>query len=518
MRARGWRAALRVARRDVLRAKGRSALVVVMVGLPVLGVSAFATVWSTDNVSPIEALPRQLGATQAWVQPVSRSPIDQRADGGNWAPVPTDDGHADDASPAAEWTAPELQRAVGRPVIDVTSTGATVRTERGRLSAHVVAVDAASPDLQGFVELRSGRLPASGDEAMVSPWLADHGFAVGSRITVEDGGPGGDGAQPRRGSARVVGVAVVPSTFDDAVVVARPSAPVSQAADGDTTHTYLLPGAQPVDWAQVRALNARGLVVTSRSVVLDPPKDWQSTLADPQAFSQGGSSSQDRAVLVLVVFSIVLEVVLLAGPAFAVGVRRQRRQLALVVAAGGTSRDVRRIVLAQALVTGALASVTSALAGIPLAALTTWALPRLRPQTSLGPFDVAWLPLLAAATLGAAAAIAAAWFPARAAARQDVVAVLAGRRGQLRSHRGLPVLGLALLGIGTATSLLRGTRPGGEFWVAGGTVAMVLGAIALMPVLIGAVGRIGRRLPLGLRLATRDSARQRGRTAPAVAS
>ncbi|HEX3003727.1 MAG TPA: FtsX-like permease family protein, partial [Angustibacter sp.] len=64
----------------------------------------------------------------------------------------------------------------------------------------------------------------------------------------------------------------------------------------------------------------------------------------------------------------------------------------------------------------------------------------------------------------------------------------------------------------------RGTRPGGEFWVAGGTVAMVLGAIALMPVLIGGVGHLGRRLPLGLRLATRDSARQRGRTAPAVAS
>ncbi|HEX3004364.1 MAG TPA: hypothetical protein VHO27_09130, partial [Angustibacter sp.] len=224
MKPRGWRAALRVARRDVLRAKGRNALVVAMVGLPVLGLSAFATVWTTDNVSPVEALPQRLGATQARVEPVSRSPIDQTVDGGNWAPVPTDDGQPETATPPEQWTLPELQQAVGRPLIDVTSTAATVRTERGRLSAHVVAVDAAAPDLRGFVELRSGRLPASGDEALVSPWLADHGFAVGSRITVEDGGPGGDGAQPRRGSARVVGVAVVPSTFDDAVVVARPSA------------------------------------------------------------------------------------------------------------------------------------------------------------------------------------------------------------------------------------------------------------------------------------------------------
>ncbi len=43
----------------------------------------------------------------------------------------------------------------------------------------------------------------------------------------------------------------------------------------------------------------------------------------------------------------VLEIVLLAGTAFAVGARRQTRELGLVAAAGGTARDVRRIVLLQ---------------------------------------------------------------------------------------------------------------------------------------------------------------------------
>ena len=54
--------------------------------------------------------------------------------------------------------------------------------------------------------------------------------------------------------------------------------------------------------------------------------------------------------------------------------------------------------------------------------------------------------------------------------------------------------------------------------VTGGTLLMVIGAIALMPLLIGLGGRLGSRLPLPLRLATRDSARQRSRTAPAVAA
>ncbi len=520
MRLRGWRPALRVARRDVLRSRGRTALVVAMVGVPVLAVSTFATVYTTDDVSPVEALDQQLGATQAMVQPVSRTPIDQTVLGDNWQPVKDFEGAANE-QPEQEWTPQEVQRAVGEPVLDIASTGVKVRTARGRLSAHVLAVDAASPRLSGFVELRNGRLPAADDEAVVSPWLATHGFPVGSRVTVEgavdDSAAPDDG--PARATAEVVGVALVPSTYDRALVVARPSAPVAALAGGDVTHTYLLTDPQPVTWPRVRELNQLGLNVVSRAVVTDPPADWQSSLSHPEAFSyQGSVRTAERAVLVLVVFSLVLEVVLLAGPAFAVGVRRQRRQLALVVATGGGSRDVRRIVLAQALVTGALAAVVAAVAGVPAAALITWALPRLRPETSLGPFDVSWTSLLAAAVLGAAAAVAAAWFPARAAARQEVVAVLAGRRGVVRSHRGLPVLGAVLLAAGAALALVRGTRPGGEFWVAGGTVVMVLGAIAVLPAVIGAVGRLGRHLPLGLRLATRDSARQRGRTAPAVAA
>ena len=313
-------------------------------------------------------------------------------------------------------------------------------------------------------------------------------------------------------------MAVLATVFDRAVVVAQPSSAVAKAATSEAQHTYLVPGSTPIGWDKVRELNKVGLLVSSRAVIEHPPVNWEASLSDPNAFDYGSSNDGTTAVYVLVVFSIVLEVVLLAGPAFAVGVRRQRRQLALLAATGGTARDVRRVVLTQALTTGAFAAALGALLGLPVAAVIIWAIPRVRPESTLGPFDISWVPMLVAAALGAFAAVAAAYFPARSAARQDVVAVLAGRRGQVRSRRGLPLLGLAMLGIGAALALVKGTKQGGEYWVVGGTLVMVLGAIALMPAVVGGIGRLGRVLPLPLRLATRDSARQRGRTAPAVAA
>jgi putative ABC transport system permease protein len=299
-------------------------------------------------------------------------------------------------------------------------------------------------------------------------------------------------------------------------VVALPGMRLVLGAEAN--HRYLLDRAAPVTWPEVQQLNRAGVVAYSRAVVLDPPADWKATLpAGAQPWDSSSGNAAEKAVLVLVVFSIVLEVVLLAGPAFAVGVRRQSRQLALVAATGGSARDVRRIVLAQGIALGAGASLLGAVIGVGAARLLAWALPRYR-GTPLGPWDVDWLSTGLAVLLGAVAAVVASWAPARAAARTDVVAVLAGRRGQARTRRGWPVLGAILVAAGAVVAFTVGTRPGGELGVAGGTLVMVLGAIAAMPALIGLVGRLGAHLPLPLRLATRDSARQRGRTAPAVAA
>src|SRR5690348_12394120 len=63
----GWAPALRIARRDSLRSKGRSILVLVMIALPVLAVSAADVVYKTSDVNSIESLDRRLGGADARV-------------------------------------------------------------------------------------------------------------------------------------------------------------------------------------------------------------------------------------------------------------------------------------------------------------------------------------------------------------------------------------------------------------------------------------------------------------------
>ena len=70
---------------------------------------------------------------------------------------------------------------------------------------------------------------------------------------------------------------------------------------------------------------------------------------------------------------LLLETTLLVGPAFAVSAARQRRTLALAASNGATTAQLRRTVLAQALVLGVLAALVGAVVGV----LGAWAVIRL---------------------------------------------------------------------------------------------------------------------------------------------
>ncbi|GAB2809468.1 hypothetical protein GCM10022221_03550 [Actinocorallia aurea] len=228
------------------------------------------------------------------------------------------------------------------------------------------------------------------------------------------------------------------------------------------------------------------------------------------------SSAQaaDFAVYALVAAMAVLQVVLLAGPAFAVGLRRQRLLLAQLAAAGGTPGHLRAVVLSAGLLLGAAAAVLGTAAGLLVSAV-------LRPALSDGMdfapwrFDVTQIAVTAAVAV--LSGLAAAYSPARQAGRTDPAAVLAGRRDEPRASRGLPVLGIVLIGAGlvfTKMSLwsLR------EWGPALGAVPVILGFVLLAPTAVALCARLAGPLPLPLRLAVRDAGRHRGRTAPAVAA
>jgi putative ABC transport system permease protein len=276
---------------------------------------------------------------------------------------------------------------------------------------------------------------------------------------------------------------------------------------------WLVDTPEPVGWDRVQALNQRGILVFSRAVALDPPAE----LAEGSGALSIMTSAPAFEVGAVVGGLAVLEIVLLAGPAFAVGARRRRRELALIAAGGGTAAQLRRVVLADGVVLGGLA----AAAGIALGVVAAFASRPLVEQylvdARAGGYRVFPLALAGIAVTAVLTGLLAALVPAVIAARQQVVDALAGRRGATRTRRRWPALGAAMVVLGTATAGLGAWRVSTNAVLAG-LVLGQLGLVLCTPALVGLVARLGSRLPLTPRIALRDAARNRSAAAPAISA
>lgn len=493
----GWRPALRIAWRDALRNKGRSILVLVMISLPVLAVSAAAVLITTARVSGIEGADRHLGAADARVRTEGRGAIVQGPDpsNGEWVYL----GEADYEDPPS---AEDVRAALGT---DARLLPIATGWSRARLGDRVIdfsttGVDLSDPMAAGLFDLEAGRLPESAGDVVVNDAMLDKGFAVGDDLEVN-------------GSAlRIVGSGRDATARDYAVVLGA----YADLPDDSTNVREWLVDAGPVSWAQVRDVNEIGGIVTSRAVLADPPD--VAAMAEQMGYDTG--RNELLAVVTLIIVMALIEVVLLAGPAFAVGARRHARTLALIAASGGTPAQARRVILGSGVVLGLVASAL----GLVLGILAGWALlPAVQrfQSTWFGPFELPWRYLAAIALFGLVAAVLASLVPAWLASRQDVVAVLAGRRGDRRPRASTPVLGLVLLGLGIAASAygaVTSNSGSGALWIAAAAVVSVLGMILVVPVVVSAVARLAGRLPLTARYAARDAVRHRTRTVPAVAA
>ena len=170
----------------------------------------------------------------------------------------------------------------------------------------------------------------------------------------------------------------------------------------------------------------------------------------PSSATRPATDDAWLAVVVLVVVMALLEVVLLAGPAFAVIARRLQRSLALMAANGATPPQARKVVLASALVLGG----AGAAVGVGLGLVVAWAaLPVVQrfSDAYLGPYDVPWLHLLGIAGFGLLSALLAAVVPGlaglaagrgggagRPARRPQAVAALAAARCAAARRRRRP--------------------------------------------------------------------------------
>lgn len=285
-----------------------------------------------------------------------------------------------------------------------------------------------------------------------------------------------------------------------------PGATTLQPEEFTPSQEWLVDSPADVTYDDVLELNALGAVVTSRAVLRDPPPETEQP-------SSGGASSGGIVVVGLVVAMAVLEIVLLAGPAFAVSARRQRRGLAQLSAAGGRPQDSQLVVLLGTLLLGSVA----ALAGVALGVGTAVLVRAAGPVFGQGSLQVPVLDLAAIVVVAVLSALLAAVVPARSASRQDLMAVLTDRPVPTRPSP-LPVtLGFVLLAVGVL-ACARAARGGDEYSVALAAVPTVLSAALLAPLALATAARLSPRLPFALRYAVRDAARQRGRTAPAVAA
>ncbi|HEU0239839.1 MAG TPA: hypothetical protein VFR11_11265, partial [Micromonosporaceae bacterium] len=236
---RAWLIALRIARREMRRAKGRTALIVAMIGLPIAVLSFAAAVVDMSNLTPNEQVQRTMGTAAASAE---------------WTP---NHGGPDAGAPTSADLLALLPR--GSVVTETWSARIAVRTAAGIGALNAQGIDATSPLTRGMVRVIAGRVPASVNEIAVSPAaLKRLGARIGGTVTALDAN------QPYT----VVGVAEVGGQHDQTMMFV-PSAEPGAHTSGYRAR-WLIGQGTPVVGNEIGTLNAAGFTVTSRQLLLHP--------------------------------------------------------------------------------------------------------------------------------------------------------------------------------------------------------------------------------------------------------
>ena len=494
-----------MARRDVRRHRGRSILVFVMVSLPVALLVAAACWADTGTTSGADRVPMMMGTGQALVSSPQQERIAQfpeepnsfSSDGTPAAPVP--------GLVAGEDNTAAMERLLGGELIPVTETDARFLKGDRRVRIHGLVVDGRRADLGPKAELSSGRWPTDNTEILVTAAGTEKGLPKSGSVSVSVAGELRD--------VDVVGTAkalrseggqadfVVPTPFD--------------VADRYGS-TWILERDTAVLWSEVRRLNEYGIAVQSAAVLRNPPDDSE---LDPMVRNQASYQS-NRAAQTALVGGVMLFLVttLLVGPAFAVSASRQRRTLAIAASNGAETRQLRRSVLAQALVLGAAAALGGALLGVLglSAAVAIWR--ATHPGTLIGSFSIPWVAMAIIIPCAVVSAVTAALIPSLRLGRLDIVGVMRGQSVSPPVNRVLPLLGAVMVAGGGLFLVWTVKNAGRDYAVAGGAVVLVLGALLTVPALLALAGAVASLLPVAPRMATRDAARHRSRSTPTVAA
>ena len=497
------RAAARLAGRELRRRPWRTALVALLVALPVAAMVLSASLLRTAR-PPFDLEDRSsFGLADAIIRVGGHRP--GMAPSGPAGPPGSRGDVAEErevrqrimlAAPAArvalvEEAAGSLQGPVGRP----------------RFIRLIGPED--DPIVAPRTTLRTGRLPRAVGEVAVSPAVARAWqVQVGSRLDI-----------PQIGlRAEVVGVAhpLAEARSETIHVGAMPDI----AEDQRSRQLFVdLPGGPGAVHAAIRSLADRG--------PLNVPKRNQ--LEAYPGSAPGFDSDRTSEVrwtrviggIALAVFGIVI------AAAFAVGARRQLRTLGILASNGASPAALRAVVLWQ----GAWAGVLGAAAGLGLGGLGLVAVwPHHDRFLAYEPrwFTVRFADLVPIAVLGASTALLASAQPARTVSRLSILSSLAGRRPLAAVPRRVVLLGITAMAAGTgflavATVGGQGSQgpQGRDLWAGIGVLGglgLLFGSAAVAPAVVSLFDPMARRLRGSPLLALRSLGRQRARTGAVVAA
>lgn len=505
-------AAFRLARRDAIRHKWRSLLIVILILGPVAAATGVDVIYRTQT-SPELYREESFGGADAIVNP---SYNDGRA--------PVTQAQIEQALP------------VGSRVVRQQYPSQTVFTAPGHLAeaSYLVTGDLGDPLIRHEARLKSGSAPGEGEVA-ISPKLADKlgldGDGIGSTISLRDGT-----------SARVSGIARDPFCLSCALVVVATGSPMARALNAGAANpldeTYYID--LPADYDNATA--ARLGQLSDLDVYVQMRNQYESSEIGLGDLGRASEDDLKAAALVTMVAGLgLLEVVLLAGTAFAVGARRQTRDLGMISAQGGSPGDLRRVVMAQGLLLGLIGAAAGVAVGIGSVVAARPLLERVNNEVMIGVhFGVTEIVVVAA--VGVFSGLAAALFPAITAGRRSTVDALASRFPVPTSRsKWAPLFGGLLIAGGVTLSLMasylmdgdgtfgpqlvetsasrgRLDDTSGSIAILVGVFIVVGGLLLITPALLALLAKLAGRMPATMRLATRDAARHRHRTGPATAA
>ncbi|MFF1900534.1 ABC transporter permease [Streptomyces sp. NPDC058206] len=243
-------------------------------------------------------------------------------------------------------------------------------------------------------------------------------------------------------------------------------------------------------------------------------------LADEQAKQiEDGLGNLNTMLLAFAAIALFVGIFLIANT-FTMLVAQRTKELALLRAVGASRRQVKRSVLLEAAVVGALASVIGFLLGIGLATGLRSAMSLIGGKIPAGPLVISPVAVGAALGVGVLITVLAAWLPARRAAKIAPVAAMSSVHA-VATTKSLVVRNsiggvLTLLG---AAGIVAGAAAGsdGRTIIGAGAFVALIGVIVLIPLLSRPVIALVRPLLLKLfgvsgKLAAQNAVRNPRRT------